>query len=99
MPQAWRDGRTIWRPAPDTLPAPPARGRLALGREAAVSPQARWTVQPPCDVGRVAPVETHAPCLYCHVKPCKEIYPTDTDRWCGYCSGATSGLLKLDPTG
>lgn len=60
--------------------------------------KARYTTQPPCDVrDGIAPVEQTHPCLYTQVKPCKEIYPENRDRWCGYCLG-THEAVELAPS-
>jgi hypothetical protein len=34
----------------------------------------------------IPPVECHSRCLYTQVRTCKQIYPDDTDMWCGFCS-------------
>ena len=61
--------------------------KLAALADPAPSP-ARFTVLPPYleRQGR-APIETTHPCLYTQTRPCRELYPTEPDHWCGYCAG------------
>jgi hypothetical protein len=66
------------------------------------SPQPRFTVHPPAwrEHGW-PPAETTHPCLYTHVRPCKEDWPDDCDQWCGYCLGILTatevGARSLPP--
>jgi hypothetical protein len=66
---------------------------------ATLKAKARFTVLPPyLERQGYAPVETTHPCLYTQAKPCKEIYPDDTDHWCGYCSNqAHAAVSPPDP--
>ena len=54
---------------------------------------ARFTVAPPSWV-RLGhkPIEVTHPCLYTHVRPCKEDWPDDREMWCGYCTGAAQAV-------
>lgn len=56
-------------------------------------PAARFTVQPPAwaRLGIKAVKTTH-PCLYTHVRPCKEDWPDDSEMWCGYCTGTAQAI-------